>query len=363
MRPLRLGVVGLGEGRSVLSAALSSNFWEIANVCDVNEELCRRRLQEFGLQRYTTRFDDLLADDGIDVIGIYTPDPLHADHLVGSLDAGKHVICTKPLFDSLERAREVYDLWAKSGTRVLVGHSSRFFEPMIRQRRDFEAGKHGEIVCVESSYHADYRWYLERSWAKGGAIKWLYTGLSHCIDLVRWYVPGIDEVMGYGRVSPGGAKYGLTRPDTMQVVMMSASGVIARVGGSYCMPPCKHAGQAIVTCTVRGQSGSSLSQYPNLCYLTNFDGEDEACYSYEDMADYYFRFEGHTHHAGEYQNYLDYFAACLERNQAPRPDLADGIGTVAVAAAVEESWKTGRPVRVAEILRSRGLESLVGSAR
>ncbi len=355
MQPLRLGVLGLGEGRSVLSAAISSSRWELINMCDIDEAQCRKRAQEFGFSRYTTSYDELLRDESIGVIAIYTPDPLHVEHIVRALKAGKHVICTKPASDSLARAGEVMDVWRESGKHVLIGHSSRFFEPMIRQRRDFEAGKHGEIVCVESSYHADYRWYLDRSWAKGGALKWLYCGLCHSIDLVRWYVPDIDEVMGYGRVSPDGSRRGLKAPDTMQVVMKARSGAIARAGGSYSVPPVKHEGQAIVTCTIRGQQGSSLSQYPNLRYLTNFDAEDERVYSFDDMADYYFRFEGHTHHAGEYQNYLEYFADCLDSGVAAQPDLKDGFMTVAVATAIEESFASGKPVGIDDVLREYDL--------
>ncbi len=101
----RLGVIGLGEGRSILSAARSSTRWEVAGVCDLDETLCRQRLLEFELDRWTTDYDDLLADPLIDAIAIYTPDHLHLDHCVRALEADKHVICTKPLLDSLGRRR------------------------------------------------------------------------------------------------------------------------------------------------------------------------------------------------------------------------------------------------------------------
>src|SRR4051812_10799265 len=109
MKKLRLGVLGLGEGRSIISAALNSEVWELAKLCDLNEALCKERSAEFRFPHYTTQFDDLLADASIDVIGIYTPDPLHATHIRQSLQAGKHVICTKPLIDNLKDARELID--------------------------------------------------------------------------------------------------------------------------------------------------------------------------------------------------------------------------------------------------------------
>ena len=139
MAKLGLGVLGLGEGRSIISAALSSELWELRRICDLNEELCRQRSAEFSFPHYTTRFDDLLSDSSIDVIGIYTPDPLHAKHIRACLEAGKHAICTKPLIDNLAEARPLLEAGRRSGKRVMVGQSSRFFEPMLRQRADYEA--------------------------------------------------------------------------------------------------------------------------------------------------------------------------------------------------------------------------------
>lgn len=77
-KKFRMGVLGLGEGRSIISAVLQSEYWELGNICDLNEELCKQRCEEFELARYTTKYEEMLADPDIDVIGIYTPDQLHA---------------------------------------------------------------------------------------------------------------------------------------------------------------------------------------------------------------------------------------------------------------------------------------------
>ena len=65
---------------------------------------------------------------------------------------------------------------------------------------------------------------------------------------------------------------------------------------------------------------------------------------------YYFRFTGRSHHAGEYQNYIEYFARCLAGGETPKPDLAEGIGTVALMTAMERSLTTRRPVNVQSVL-------------
>ena len=347
MSRLKLGVLGLGEGRSILSAALASEMWELVQMCDLNEDLCRARAAEFRFPRYTTSLEEMLADDTIDVIAIYTPDPLHATHIRQCLDAGKHVICTKPLIDDLADAPALIEAQRRSGKHVFVGQSTRFFEPMMRQRADYEAGRHGELFSVEAHYHADHRWFLKKDWARAGGLKWLYGGMSHPVDLIRWYFPDVTEVMGYGLLTSNGAAAGLRHPDAMHFVMTTSSGRIARVSGCYSSPPGNHARDSHMTCCLRGERGTSHADYYDLRYSTQFAGEGSVQYDMANKEPYYFRFTGRSHHAGEYQNYIEYFARRLRDGETPKPDLTEGIGTVALMTAMEQSLIARKPIAVA----------------
>lgn len=359
MAKLRLGVLGLGEGRSIISAALNSKLWELARICDLNEDLCKERAAEFRFPNYTTKFDDLLNDPKIDVIGIYTPDPLHATHIRQTLEAGKHAICTKPLIDNLKDARGLLEAQRKSGKLVFVGQSSRFFEPMIRQRADFEAGKHGSLFSVEAEYNADNRWFLQKSWARAGGLKWLYGGLSHPVDLVRWYLPNITDVMGYGMLTENGRALGLQHDDSMHFILRTADGKIARVSGCYSAPPQPHLRDSHMTCVLRGERGASQADYYDLRYSTHFSGEGSIQYDLANKEPYYFRFGGRSHHAGEYQNYIEYFARCVEHRETPNPDIKEGIVTVALMTAMERSLETKAPVSMHAILREFELQDLI----
>ena len=359
MAKLRLGVLGLGEGRSIISAALNSELWELANVCDLNEKLCQERAAEFKFERYTTKFDDLLNDPTIDAIGIYTPDPLHAKHIKMCLDAGKHVICTKPLIDNLKDAKDLLAAGRASGKFVYVGQSTRFFEPMQRQRRDFEAGKHGDVYSIEAYYNADNRWFLQREWARNGGLKWLYGGLSHPADLVRWYFPDVAEVMGYGVLTPNGQELGLTDPDSMHFVCTTKSGKIARISGHYSGPYGNSDRDSGMSCILRGLKGTSQADYSDLRYSTHFSGEGHAQYRMDHRMSYYFRFGGKSHHAGEYQNYIEHFARCIAEGITPKPDIEEGIGTVALMTAMERSLQKRKPVTIESVLREFGLDELI----
>ncbi|MGH7237630.1 MAG: Gfo/Idh/MocA family protein, partial [Candidatus Saccharimonadales bacterium] len=115
---LKIGILGLGEGRSTMSAALQSTKCELKMVCDMNVELCRQRAEEFNFHQYTTNYEDLLNNTEIDVIAIYTPDHLHAEHVKQALLHNKHVVCTKPFIDDLSKAQELLALMQKSGRSV-----------------------------------------------------------------------------------------------------------------------------------------------------------------------------------------------------------------------------------------------------
>jgi predicted dehydrogenase len=346
----RLGILGLGEGRSTMSAALQSSRWELRKICDLNENLCRQRAKEFDFHNYTTRYEDLLNDPDIDVIGIYTPDKFHADHIAMALKAGKHVVCTKPLIDDLGRAAELLALSEKSGKRVFVGQSSRFFEPMKRQRADFESGEVGELVTVEAYYHADHRWFLGKGWSLENSFKWLYGGLSHPVDLVRWYLPDITEVMGYGMLSPNGKAGGLKNEDTMHFILKAADGRIARISGVYSGPVQPTMRDSEMSCILRGTEGCSQADYMDLRYAITTRTGEEKLITFDHKLKHFFRFEGKSHHAGEYQNYYEYFADCLDNNQTAYPDLREGMGTVAVMQAMDESLRTGMPVKIKLVL-------------
>lgn len=357
---LNIGILGLGEGRSTISAALMSTKLTLKMICDRNPEICRKRADEFKMYEYTTEYQDMLDDKNIDIIAIYTPDHLHAAHIQQALLHNKHVVCTKPLIDDLATAKELLDLQQKTGKKVFVGQSSRFFEPYKKQRTDFELGLIGELITIESHYNADHRWFLEKKWALEKSFKWLYGGLSHPVDFIRWYLPGIEEVMGYGMISANGRNAGLKNEDTMHFIFKAADGRIARVSGAYTGPVQPTQRESGMSCILRGTLGASQADYHELRYaLTSHTGEEKIITWGDASLKYYFRFEGQSHHAGEYQNYLEYFADSIEQGFTAYPDLKEGIGTVALLQAMDRSLQTGKPVRVKDLLDEYGLGNTI----
>lgn len=353
---LTIGILGLGEGSSTISAAIHSKKVQLRMICDQDLNLCRKRADEFKAYEYTTDYQDMLNDKGIDIIAIYTPDHLHYEHVKQALLHNKHVVCTKPFIDDLAHGAELMALQQLSGKKVFVGQSSRFFEPFKKQRADFEAGVIGELMTIESYYNADHRWFLEKKWALEKSFKWLYGGLSHPVDFIRWYLPDIEEVMGYGMISPNGRQAGLQHEDTMHFIFKAADGRVARVSGSYTGPTQPTNRDSGMSCILRGALGASQADYHELRYaVTDRTGEQRVITWGDEQLNYYFRFEGQKHHAGEYQNYLEYFVDAIEQHYTAYPNLQEGIGTVALLQAMDRSLQTGRPVRIKDLLSRYGL--------
>ena len=353
---LNIAILGLGEGRSTMSAALQSKKLKLVKVCDLNESLCIKRAEEFNFKSYTTNYQELLEDPSTDIIAIYTPDHLHAEHVKQALLYNKHVVCTKPFIDDLTKAKELIDICAKTGKKVFVGQSSRFSEPMRRQRKEFSEGVIGDLITVEAHYHADNRWFLAKEWSLLNSFKWLYGGLSHPVDFIRWYLKDIDEVMGYGMISENGQQAGLKNEDTMHFIFKAKDGRVARVSGVYSSPTQPTKRDSTLSCILRGTLGASQADYHELRYsVTTKEGEERIVYWGDEKLKYYYRFEGQTHHAGEYQNYLEYFVDSIEQGFTAYPNMIEGIGTVALLQAMDRSLETGMPVKIANIKAEYGI--------
>jgi len=104
-----------------------------------------------------------------------------------------------------------------------------------------------------------------------------------------------------------------------------------------------------MSCILRATEGCSQADYMDLRYAVTTKTGEEQVITWEHMLKHYFRFEGKSHHAGEYQNYLEYFHDCIKEGVTAYPDAREGIGTICLLKAMEESLATGLPVKVDSI--------------
>ena len=352
---LGLGVVGLHEGRTALIAAGRTTHVRAVAGCDLDEAAVAAVRADLPDLDYTTSYDEMLARDDIQIVAIYTPDNLHGEHIARAFEAGKAVMCTKPLVNSMADARRVLEAAQEFDGRLIVGQSTRFFEAFLRQRAAFDRGEIGDAELVEAHYLHRMDWYYAtRPWI-ADSTDWVYLGLSHPLDLIRWYLGPIASVSAVGSRSALGREHGCQSFDIYSVNVVSTDGRIGRAMGHYGAHELAAARNSI-ECVVWGSLGTSMAQYHDMRYLhTAADGTEIVEDMLYEFRHYHFNNEVHGMHYGEFANYLEHFASSLLTGQPWSPDLNEGIETFCVMEAARQSAQTGRPVEIAPLLTEVGL--------
>jgi predicted dehydrogenase len=121
---------------------------ELYKLCDLDEALLARRSVEWGVERTTTDYREILHDPEIDIVEVNTPHGSHARLVVEALDAGKHVACQKPMSVSLQEGEEMIAAEARNPGRFRVLENFAFYPPYARARELITAGEIGEVLSI-----------------------------------------------------------------------------------------------------------------------------------------------------------------------------------------------------------------------
>ena len=196
MSQTKVGILGTGFiGRVHLDALQRLESVAPAAIADVDVELAKRLCAGFGIPTATGDYRQILRDPAIGAVHICTPNAQHYAMAKEALEAGKHVVCEKPLATSLDEARELVALAASTGLRNCVHHNLRYY-PMVQQmRRMREAGDLGDILIVQGTYSqdwlfhdTDWNWRIDSK--AGGASRTMADIGSHFFDMAE-HVTGL----------------------------------------------------------------------------------------------------------------------------------------------------------------------------
>ena len=191
MNPIRTAIFGTGfMGRVHLEALRRLESVEVAAIAGRTAESARQLATGFNIHTIAADYRDILRDPEIDAVHICTPNAQHFPMAKEALQAGKHVLCEKPLAISLDEAEELVGLAARQKLRNCVCHNLRYY-PMVQQmRRLREAGDLGEILVVQGTYFQDWLLYdTDWNWrvdAKaGGPSRCMADIGSHWFDMAE----------------------------------------------------------------------------------------------------------------------------------------------------------------------------------
>ena len=141
MRSIRTAIFGTGfMGRVHLEAVRRVEFVEAVAIAGRNVEAARRLGAGFAIPTIATDYREILRDPAIDAVHICTPNAQHFPMAKDALQAGKHVLCEKPLAISVEEGEELVALAAQQGLRNCVCHNLRYY-PMVQQMRAHARGR------------------------------------------------------------------------------------------------------------------------------------------------------------------------------------------------------------------------------
>lgn len=339
-----IGIIGLGEGKGLVKGLSGHPELRVSAVCDSNADLLSRITRQFDIPHSYCKDEDFMAHDGLDIIVIYTPDQLHIRHIRLAFEAGCHVICTKPLVNNLVEAAQILELQRKyPNQRLMVGQSSRFFGPMLKQKQAIDDGKLGALQFVDTRYVHDMRWfYNNRQWARAQDFDLIMACCAHPVDLARHIMGDVETVHAFADRSAIATESGFHGQDSFVISYRFNNGRIGRSLGLYGLEHI-HQLQPWIEVAAYGSRGTYIARYPQLEAVIKYKDEEERLVTWFEDQYHYFQFEGVNHHAGEFTNYTEAFAQSLVTGIKILPDAEDGCKTLATLTAIKESIKTGHP--------------------
>ncbi len=228
------GIVGCGVIAPTHADAIGRlDNARLVAVCDKVEAAAKLRAQEYDCE-YTTDYDDLLAREDIDVVNTLVPSGLHARLGTQAADAGKHVICTKPIDISLEAIDSLIAAGERNNVRIGATHQFRGFPVYERIKQAVVGGKFGELLYGNAFvpwYRSDE--YYAKGWQGtkaldgGGA---LMNQSVHYVDLLIWIMGEVASVCGYA----DNLAHDIEVEDCASVALKFASGAQGLIQGTTC---------------------------------------------------------------------------------------------------------------------------------
>ena len=334
-KKIGVGVIGLGMGANMLAINQDpESSMQVRALCDSDTARLQRLAQEHSIPFTTTDYRELVARPDVDVVGIYSPDHLHLEHIQGAIAFGKHVICTKPMVVSLQEARRVVRLVRTTGLKFLVGHTSRFTPRFMAAKKLYDDGDLGRPLFAEAHYVHDMRPVMDRTaWRHQDPQDWLYGGACHPIDLLRWFFGDVEEVFVYASCSRMDDRYPAGKHDNFLINLRFRSGVIARILAVFGLV---EPSLPMLGLSVFGDKGSFVNDQ---LVLDKIEGQPVMPLD----------FKREPGHGREVWRYMRHFEECLRTDQSPLVNEVAGAKVIATAAACWESIHTGLPAKVARV--------------
>lgn len=230
MEKLKIGVIGCGgiaNAKHLPSLSKLPELCEIVAFCDLIPQRAQEAAEKYGAPdaRTYTDYRELLADPKIDVVHVLTPNVAHCQITIDAFEAGKHVMCEKPMAPTAADAQRMIDAARRAGKKFTIGYQNRFREDAQTLYKACRQGALGRVYFAKA--HATRRkavptWgvFTNKELQGGGCLIDIGT---HALDLTLWCMDNYEPESVSGSVyyelgkNPEGNKFGDWDPETFDV--------------------------------------------------------------------------------------------------------------------------------------------------
>lgn len=155
MEKLKIGFIGCGgiaNGKHFPALSKLTNKVELVAFCDIVEERAKEAAKKYGTAdaEVYTDYKELIKDESIDVIHVLTPNVSHSEITVASLEAGKHVMCEKPMAINSAEAQLMLDAAKRTGKKLTIGYQNRFRSDSLETKEACANNELGDIYMAKA---------------------------------------------------------------------------------------------------------------------------------------------------------------------------------------------------------------------
>ena len=346
---LQVGVLGCGQIAQAahFESCVKARNADLYAICDVAEDLRLRMAATHAPSKAYADYDAMLADPNLDAVIIATADAFHVPASIRALDAGKHVLCEKPVAASLDEVETLAAVVRKSGKVFQIGHMKRFDEGLMAAKR-FIDNEMGQMIALKA-------WYCDSThrYAMTDAVQPAIVASASArkpsgnpkADLTRYYMLGhgshlVDTARYFGGeiVSVRARLSDKLGAHCWFVDVDFANGTLGHLDLTVAVRMDWHEGFQIY-----GQNGSITAKTYNPWYYKSSDVE-----IFREADASTIRPLGADGHF--YRRQLEGFAETILAGAPMRgADINDGIASVRTMIAIARSAETGKDVRLADV--------------
>ena len=310
---------------AIIDGVRRSEVAEIVAVASRTRDRAESYAREREIEHAYASYDELLADPDVDVVYVALPSALHVDWSVRALDAGKHVLCEKPMSRDPMAVEHAFDVAERNDRLLMEGFMYRHLEQPRRLRELVQDGAIGELRLVRATFSFmldrpnDVRWDPELG---GGAL--LDLG-CYCVSASRLVAGEPEAVYAQRILAPSGTDVRLA------ATLRFPNDVLGQIACGFDLPR-----RSVVE--VVGSEGS-------LVYAPAFIADDAAVEL--QRGDDVERIEFTAAH--RYQLQVENFSRAVLGEEAPLLDRRESVEQARVLEALHRSSETGVPVRLVEL--------------